>query len=128
MSTAGKPATIELSAIFLVTPLFAAILTLFPIVKCPEIPAWPPIITLSPIRVLPAIPVCAAIIAPWPIQTLWAICTKLSMKEFLFIFALSVLSSRRKDYKIYHLIAMSSSSALLYRLPLESKGKNFVIL
>ena len=28
----------ELSIIFLVTPLFAAILTLLPMVKCPKIP------------------------------------------------------------------------------------------
>ena len=37
-------------------PLLAAITTLLPISKWPEIPDWPPIMTLSPILVLPAIP------------------------------------------------------------------------
>ena len=83
ISTAGKPAMIELSFIFLVTPLFAAIWTLLPIVRCPEMPVWPPITTLSPIEVLPAIPLWPAIIAPSPIMTLWAIWTKLSINEFL---------------------------------------------
>ena len=50
---AGKPATIELSFIFLVTPLRAAITTLSPIFICPANPAFPPIVTLFPIITLP---------------------------------------------------------------------------
>ena len=56
ISFAGKPATTLLSFILLVTPLFPAIVTLLPILRCPEIPDWPPILTKSPIIVLPAIP------------------------------------------------------------------------
>ena len=37
MSTAGKPAIIEFFLIFLVTPLFAAIVTLSSIIKCPPV-------------------------------------------------------------------------------------------
>ena len=44
--------TWELSGISLVTPLAPPILTLFPIFKCPEIPACPPIAVLLPIVVL----------------------------------------------------------------------------
>ena len=75
--------TCELSAISVVTPLAPPILTLFPIFKWPEIPAWPPIIVLFPIIVLPEIPTCPAIIQFSPILTLWAICIWLSKKVFL---------------------------------------------
>ena len=66
MSTAGKPAIIEFFLIFLVTPLFEAIVTLSSIIKCPAIPTCPPIRQFFPIFVLPAIPVCAAIIEFFP--------------------------------------------------------------
>ena len=79
ISKAGKPAITAPSSIFFVTPLFAAIVTLFPIFKCPAIPTWPPIIQLIPISVLPAMPVWAAIIEFFPILTLWAIWTRLSI-------------------------------------------------
>ena len=46
--------TIWLSSISFITPLPPPILTLFPIFKCPEMPAWPPIETLLPIFELPA--------------------------------------------------------------------------
>ena len=62
MSTAGKPAIIEFFLIFFVTPLFAAIVTLSSIIKCPAIPACPPIRQFFPIFVLPAIPVWPATI------------------------------------------------------------------
>ena len=67
---AGNPAIVILSLISFVTPLFAAIFTLLPIFKCPDIPAWPPIIQFDPIIVLPAIPTCPAIAQLFPIFTL----------------------------------------------------------
>ena len=75
---AGNPAIVILSLISFVTPLFAAIFTLLPIFKCPDIPAWPPIIQFDPIKVLPAMPTWAAIIEFLDILTPWAIWIKLS--------------------------------------------------
>ena len=74
--------TFELSGIFFITPLPPAISTLFPILKCPEIPAWPPILTFSPIFELPANPTWPVIIQFFPISTLCAIWTWLSIKVF----------------------------------------------
>ena len=70
---AGKPATIELSLIFFVTPLLAATTTLSPIFMCPAKPDCPPTVTLLPINTLPEIPVWAAIQTLSPIITLCAI-------------------------------------------------------
>ena len=72
--------TLELSGIFFTTPLAPPIWTLFPIFRCPEIPAWPPIETLLPIVELPAMPTCPVIMQLLPIWTLWAIWTWLSKK------------------------------------------------
>ena len=52
MFIAGKPATLELSLIFFVTPLLAATITLSPILICPAKPDWPPDIKFFPIETL----------------------------------------------------------------------------
>tara|TARA_B000000441_G_C21575478_1_gene251174 strand:- start:62 stop:322 length:261 start_codon:yes stop_codon:yes gene_type:complete len=71
---AGYPITFVLSGISLITPEPPPISTLFPIFRCPDIPACPPILTLLPIIELQAIPTWPAIIEFSPILTLCAIC------------------------------------------------------
>ena len=125
ISFAGKPAITLLSTIFFVTPLLAAIVTLFPIVKWPEIPAWPPIFTKSPISVLPAIPTCAAIIACFPIETLWAIWTKLSICENspILVFSNTALSIAVLDPIVQFFSIITFPIWIIFFLVFSSKPK-----